>query len=262
MRRTASRKYAIRTVPSAFVLALTISVAACSGSGDEPLVEKTPVSTVDPTPSVTVGYDLPEGLRINGKDNDGAGEYSRVSLAEGSPVYTYNAAVVQPDAAATYSEAEITEAQRVAANFAVEEGVDSILVDADRTGEWYEQNAGKFTDERAVAVQEVMSQREAGSTLGGLVDNDVNGGRTAYDIVTDGGPRISALNMEKSNVFLVENGDVAIEFEGSVTRRAVNSSGEVGEEEMNFTQTYSLHNQGNGQWLISGWKNLYTYPDE
>lgn len=254
-----ARRYSHKAVAIGTASVFALSAAACSGGGGA--MENTPAPTVNPSPSVTQSYEVPAGLEIASKDNDGAGEYSRVSLPDDSPVYAYNAGVVQPDVASLFSEQDISEAQRAAADFAVEEGVDSILVDSNRTDEWYEQNASKFTEAGAADVQVALTQREKGSTLSGLVDNDVNGGRTDYDIVTDGGPRISAMNIDNSNVFMAPNGDLAVEFQGSVTRRAVAPTGETGTEVMNFTQTYSLQKGADGQWLISGWNNSFKYAE-
>ena len=195
-------------------------------------------------------------------DDDGDGEYARVSLPDDSPVYDYDPSVVQPDVlSAGFTEQDITEAQRVAADFAVEEGLDSILVASDRTDEWYEQNADKFSPANLPYVQEALADRTPGKTLGGLVDNDVNNGRDTeggYRLVSDGGPRISRLDIQNSGVLLSPSGNLAFEFTGRAHRPGVNSAGEQGEEVLGFTLTYSFEQIG-GAWLIDGWNNTFVY---
>ena len=254
MRCATSRKHFSRTLFSASVLLLSMTIAACSGSGGEALVETSPAPAVEASASATQSYEVPAGLEMAGKDNDGEGEYSRVSLAEGSPLYTYDPAVVSPEIASAFSSQDIVEAQRIAADFAVEEGVDSILVDSSRVDEWYAQNASKFDETSISDVEEALTVRESGQVLNGLVANDVLGGR-GYDLATDGGPRISALNIAISSVFSAPNGDLAFEFTGSATRRALGQ----GDEVMDFKQAYALVKGNDGQWRISGWNNTFTY---
>lgn len=267
-----ARRYSHKAVAISTASVFALSAAACSGGGGSlegtptPTPDSTTTSappTSDPTTEAPQPTAIPAGLVSAGVGNDGNGEYTRIALADDSALYNYDAAIVQPDASASFSEQDITEAQRVAADFAVEEGVDSILVDSARTDEWYAQNSDKFSPTGLSSVQEAMEKREDGKALGGLVDNDVLDKRnvaTNYGLKIDGGSRISELNIQKSNVFTAPNGDLAIEFSGTAIRPTINASGESNAELLTFKQTYALE-KSEGKWLISGWSNSFTYGE-
>lgn len=253
MRRTPT------TIRLTAVLVAPLTLAACGASATEqpPTAHET-TATAEPSPT-TPEVALPAGLVLSGVvENDGDGDYARVTLTDDSPLLTYDPALVEPDVLESFAQADVEEAQRIAARFTVEEGLDSILVASDRVEDWRAANGDKF-DPEWVDLDETLAARDQGAVLGALVDNDV-ADRREYDLALDGGPRISDFEAALTQVFVAPNGDLAFAFEGELKRPAISPEGEPFEEVMEFTETWALYRSDDGRWLITGWDNHHQYP--
>lgn len=256
-----ARRYSRKAVAIGTASVFAFTAAACSGGGGS-LGNGTPSASPSPTSSYSQEYTVPDGLQLTGVvENDGEGEYSRVTLAEDASVLTVNPSNIDPAASEKFSQEDIDEANRQIARFAVEEGLDSILVDSSRTDEWWEANKDNYDPEYHADVESSLAMREQGAVIGGLVDNDVADLRenSNYDLKLDGGPRISSLDISSPQVFVAPNGDLAFKYTGTVKRPAVDTEGKEGVELLNFEQNYGVRKGEDGKWRITGWSNSFMY---
>jgi hypothetical protein len=106
--------------------ACSASVAASPAGNSSPSdsASETATPTATPTPTVT---SLARGVVAKGVANDGIGDYLQTSITDGDPAMQYDPAIVDDAAKAHFSEAELTEAQRMIVRFIAEEAIDSTL---------------------------------------------------------------------------------------------------------------------------------------
>lgn len=269
-------------VLTALVVALVAAgCAPAAGPIAEPTAEPTqhggapaPTTSAEPSPP-----EVPEGLALTGvveRDEPDGVPYARVTLADDHPALTLDPALVAQEVLdAGYDLDDLQEMLRVAARYAVEEGLDSIVVDADRRQEWLEANRHWFDPVIHEDVEEAVATRDDGAVMNGLVDNDAADLRetSGYDLAYPAGaPRITRLVLEVDAVGIAPSGNPAAWFRGYLERPAVPLSDEAvaayeatggadgGDpvELLCFTQAYGLVER-DGQWLINGWSNEFRY---
>lgn len=93
----------------------TLLVTGCGGHSDSPSTNP----TADPK--------LSASLLVKGLANDGKGDYLQTTIADSDPAMTYNSELADEAAKKHFSDAELTEAQKVAVKFIAEEAIDSTL---------------------------------------------------------------------------------------------------------------------------------------
>lgn len=271
-----------RVLAAAAVVALL--AAGCTATPDPaPGAEDsaTPSASSTSTPSQSQPP-LPDGLTLSGvieQDEPDGVPYARVTLADDHPALTVDPDLVSGDLLdAGYTTDQLQQMLQVAARYAVEEGLDSIVVDSDRTQEWLDANRGMFDPSYHAELEASVAMREEGAVMGGLVDNDAADVRESsfgYDLeYPAGGPRISDFVFEVVEQYLHEVDLPALTFRGYATRSVVlrtedavaefedsvagRGSDAVPVELVCFTQTYGM-TEHEGQWLISGWHNSFQY---
>lgn len=236
---------------------LIFGLSACGGSEtSEPLANQKPISSQ----KEDVAKEDTTGLVSNGTENDGAGEYTRVTFGEDAKIFKLDESLLTPEVTSLYSTDELTEALKSAATFTLEEGLDSIILSADRTNEWVENNSLKITPKYRSQVAEAMTVKSGPGAAGALVNTFMTGGRETgeYTMMLDGGPRISDLVMENAKISLTAEGDPLFEFAGTVSRRVTLNSGEAATEKVPFRASYSVARVSpESPWLISGWRNMF-----
>lgn len=82
------------------------------------------------TPSGPKPGDVINGLPTKKElANDGKGDYIQTTIASDDPAFTYNPAIVEPNASSAFSEDDIKEVQKKFVTFVAEETIDSTLND-------------------------------------------------------------------------------------------------------------------------------------
>jgi hypothetical protein len=85
------------------------------------------------------------GLKVKGPAQNENGQYLQITISDDDPALVYNADIVAPQIAQKFTPEEITEAQKFAMTFLVEEGWDSTINDGKNYDEWLGRNAHNFT---------------------------------------------------------------------------------------------------------------------
>lgn len=255
---------------SALVLAVTISVSGCDSTPDpKPTASTSTTSTPTPSSSANPDQEVVDntkwGIETGPKRTDSYGTYSQVQVKQDSPLLDYNESIVASEAKDAYPAEDIEAAQKVATEFFVSEGVDSVLVfDASQSAKdaWLNDNTSKVDpDFHADVFASVDSASE--SQAYGVVEGNYGDWRhiAPYNInpvaYTADTARVFFRNIELKGVSLAENGDLKFDYVASYVRPVL-VDGAPRMEMVESTQSYSVSKQEDGSWKLSGWANNST----
>lgn len=191
--------------------------------------------------------------------NDGKGTYIQATVADDSPLFTYKASAVQDTATALFSEADIVEAQKVAAKFIVEEVLDSTMngnpTDTAVKEAWWVKNKDRYhPDSQAEMHADVMGNDDNKPiTYRGYF-------RKNYDLAY--GNDTTHLNAYTLDLTSVGGGEakglpgLGFYYNSTFSMNA-NVDGNKTLEASNATTSLSLV-KDNGKWLIVGYELHYS----
>lgn len=265
-----------RTVP--LLTAALLLLTACTAVAVE---HEVPAPAQDAPDGETVGeepageVEVPDGLRLTGvveQDSPDSTPYGRVTLVDDHPVLTIDPAKIPSEVTdAGYTVADVEGVLAVAARYAIEEGLDSILLETDRREEWLAANQHWWEPSNLENVTLALEDLEEGRWLGGLVDPWLAADRANHRLVyAEGGSRISAMDLREPEVLLAPNGDLAVQLGGWVERPAeltsdvtdddgtVYEAGTAGVELTCFEQAYAAVPH-EGQWVFTGWNTAFHH---
>ena len=190
--------------------------------------------------------------------NDGKGTYIQATVADDSPLFAYKASVVEDTATARFSEADIVEAQKVAAKFIVEEVLDSTMngnpTDTAVKDAWWAKNKDKY---QAGYHEEIHAAVLGNNERAGF---SYRGYFREYDLAY--GNEATHLDSYTLDLTRVAGGEVrglsGLGFYYTSTF-SMNASvgGHTTPETSNATTSLSLVKE-NGKWLIVGNELRYT----
>lgn len=145
-----------RTLAATGILTAVFSVTACGG---QPVPDSVPVqqapsttTTAEPAPTST-GPVAKDGtpltgthdLKVKGLAENEKGQYLQITISDDDPALVYDPNIVTPQISEKFTAEEITEAQKFAMTFFVEEGLDSTLNDGTNYDEWINRELSNFT---------------------------------------------------------------------------------------------------------------------
>lgn len=259
------------TVVLICMTALTLS--ACGKGASENLTSTTPSAT--PSPSVT-STGLPNqetetvdndrwGIVTGPEIIDAYGSYNQVRIDDNSPLLAYDTDVVVPGVADVYTNEQITVAQKMAVNFYVSEGVDSILTfDANQTAKdaWLVANSDKVDPSIQAdlfATIDAASLEQAYQIVEGNYGDwrheapySIN--PAAYETDT---PRVYFRHVTLENVSLSEDRDLKFDYTASYVRSVVVDEADRWET-VEAQQSYTVRQQDDGTWKLIGWSGTST----
>lgn len=126
-----------------FTSACSSSVAPSPADTSAPSAASAPSVSADPSPApsnaapTTKTVSLPNGIVAKGVANDGKGDYLQTTIADTDPAMQYKPSIVEDEAKAHFSDADLAEAQKVAVKFIAEEFIDSTLNDGTDVDGWF-----------------------------------------------------------------------------------------------------------------------------
>lgn len=214
-------------------------------------------------PSPLDGVTYPDGLTGAQVASDAHGEYVQITPAEGSSLLTWDgeAEHVNEMARALYPSAELAEAQKLVAEFVVEEAIDSPLVFDPSPGAWDQWVA----EHEHLFVEGALDQHVPAN--GHVVDSaqrDFGGndrGRSAID--GDAQVRLRDLDLQLVAVGVANVEDIRFDFRATYAHDVVGEDGQQAVSHNDHSLSYTLTpDRATGTWLIREWDNHFgTFTD-
>jgi hypothetical protein len=209
----------------------------------------------DASPSPTA---LGVGIVAKGIANDGKGDYLQTTIADTDPAMKYNPSIADDAAKAHYSEADLTEAQKVIVKFIAEEGIDSTLNGGSGNVDgWY----AAHKDEILPANQAVMlGDLKAGKSI--VATENWMARKSGYSYVhgTDM-PRVTTRTITPEKFRYLEKGSVqGVMLDTKVSySMAVTGGTHGGVQSTTGEVSFSVAKDAadGGKWKIAGYKTAY-----
>lgn len=277
--RSEATRRARRGIATISIIGTTAITGACGSQ--PPSVEETPAPSptateqeTEPTVALpdSISYELPEGFTTGESISTSHGDYIPIQLGEDSPLRTYNPDIANADAKANYSSEDIEEAQNVASEFVINEGIDSPLVydySVEASNEWWNNNSDYFhpynTQTFHDGIVNVSERSPLIDTNSGQAvmegDEVISGTWMRGEPVLNGEVRTGNLSAELTSIEGYNNSEhLTFSYDVSLQRAITDPLGrEEGILVENNDHNFILHMLPSGSgWKIAGTNNTFN----
>lgn len=151
----------LRSLTATLALSSLLAITACGGTQTAPDTVPTSDAPSTSAPSATPtlengakpggpvakdGTPLTgtHGLKVKGPAENEHGQYLQITISDDDPALKYDPNIVTPQISSKFTAEEITDAQKFAMTFFVEEGLDSTLNNGSNYEEWMQRELDKF----------------------------------------------------------------------------------------------------------------------
>lgn len=255
-------------------LALSAVISGCGGAIKEPTPPPTPSPTEVSAPVVPVekiDYTQNDkfGITLDTTERtDPYGTYQQVTLANDSPLLTYDESIVEESTFYAFSPEEIESAQVVTSHFAVAQQDSTLLWDDTDEGKagWLEENQGRVVEEFHDDLEQEIKNPSDDAYY--ITSGNANGWKTRGEegtepIYQEGQPRVAFKDAKLASVtaFVDDSGKEYLRFDYEFTTQEdivqTNQDNATGVITQRSTVAYAVARDGEGGWLLTGWESNF-----